>query len=188
MTLQCKGGFRVVLEVMTVPTTLDRQTTNVGRRMGAAGTVARLALGGVMVGSVVQGHVSAGFHPWSWVLGLVGFPTVVVGWQWWRARRGAGRFQATGPVAHLVNIAVFLALYLTTWYAPSLEVTSDAAVLFYGASMLLAAVRGYAGCEVLAVSNWLLGRDDQVGCAVFWPIDQMETRRSHLAGHPAPPA
>jgi hypothetical protein len=29
--------------------------------------------------------------------------------------------------------------------------------------MLLAAARGYAGCEVLAVSNWLLHRDDQVG-------------------------
>jgi hypothetical protein len=40
--------------------------------------------------------------------------------------------------------------------------------------MLLAALRGYAGCEVLAVSNWLLRRDDQVGCVVFWPIDQFE--------------
>ncbi len=46
--------------------------------------------------------------------------------------------------------------------------------MFYGASMLLAAARGYAGCEVLAISNWLLRRDDQVGCVVFWPIDQLE--------------
>jgi hypothetical protein len=49
-----------------------------------------------------------------------------------------------------------------------LAVTSDAALVFYGALMLLAAVRGYAGCEVLAVSNWLLGRDDQIGCMPFW--------------------
>ena len=77
-------------------------------------------------------------------------------------------------MAHALNLAVFLVLYL-------LEPTSDAALLFYGASMLLAAVRGYAGCEVLAVSNWLLGRDDQIGCAVFWPIDQREHRRA-LAG------
>jgi hypothetical protein len=55
-------------------------------------------------------------------------------------------------------------------------VTSDAALLFYGASMLLAAARGYAGCEVLAVSNWLLRRDDQVGCLVFSPIDGLERR------------
>jgi aryl-alcohol dehydrogenase-like predicted oxidoreductase len=67
------------------------------------------------------------------------------------------------------NLAVFLALYL-------LELTSDAALIFYGASMLLAALRGYAGCEVLAVSNWLLRRDDQVGCAVFLPIDHLERR------------
>jgi hypothetical protein len=52
-------------------------------------------------------------------------------------------------------------------------------LLFYGTSMLLAAVRGYAGCEVLAVSNWLLGRDDQIGCLLFWPIDHAERRRAH---------
>jgi hypothetical protein len=63
--------------------------------------------------------------------------------------------------------AVFLILYL---WAP----TSDAALVFYGASMLLAALRGYGGCEVLAVPNWLLGRDDQIGCALFWPIDHRE--------------
>jgi hypothetical protein len=54
--------------------------------------------------------------------------------------------------------------------------TADAADLFYGTSMLLAALRGYAGCEVLAVSNWLLRRDDQVGCAIFSPIDAVESR------------
>ena len=79
--------------------------------------------------------------------------------------------RATGPVAHVLNVALFVALYL--W-----EPTSDAALLFYGASMWLAALRGYAGCEVLAVSNWLLRRDDQVGCAVFWPVDQLEHHRT----------
>jgi hypothetical protein len=77
-------------------------------------------------------------------------------------------------VAHVVNIAVFFALYFTPDYAPTLAVTSDAALLFYGASMLVAAARGYAGCEVLAVSNWVLARDDQVGCLVFAPVDRAE--------------
>jgi hypothetical protein len=44
--------------------------------------------------------------------------------------------------------------------------------------MLLAAARGYAGCEVLAVPNWLLRRDDQVGCVVFAPVDALERRRA----------
>ena len=39
---------------------------------------------------------------------------------------------------------------------------------------LLAALRGYAGCEVLAVSNWLLRRNDQRGSAGLWPIEHLE--------------
>ena len=69
---------------------------------------------------------------------------------------------------------ILFALLLTPWYAPQLSFTSGAAFLFYGASMLVAAARGYAGCEVLAVSNWLLRRDDQVGYMVLSPIHQLE--------------
>ena len=36
--------------------------------------------------------------------------------------------------------------------------------------------RGYAGCESLAISNWLRRRDGQVGCLVFWPLDAVEVR------------
>lgn len=42
--------------------------------------------------------------------------------------------------------------------------------------MLIAAARGYAGCEVLAVPNWILRRDDQVGCLIFSPVDRLEQR------------
>ena len=101
----------------------------------------------------------------------MGFPALLVAGQWLRARRSPTPLRATGPVAHALNVAVFVVLYL-------LEPTSDAALLFYGASMWLAAVRGYAGCEVLAVPNWLLRRDDQVGCTLFWPVDQLEHPRT----------
>jgi hypothetical protein len=143
-----------------------------GRGIGPLGTTARVVVGGLLVASVTWGHLTRGFHLFSWLLGLVGFPALVLVGQWLRARCTPTPLRATGPVAHALNVAVFLVLYL-------LEPTSDAALLFYGASMWLAAVRGYAGCEVLAVSNWLLGRDDQIGCAVFWPIDQQEHRRGH---------
>jgi hypothetical protein len=144
------------------------------RHIGPVGTAARVVVGLALLGSVVYGHLSGTFRPAPWVLGLVGFPALLLSWQWWRSRRGLGRFEAVGPMAHVVNIAVFLALYLTPYYAPVLSVTSDAALLFYGASMLAAGLRGYAGCEVLAVSNWLLRRDDQVGCLLFAPIDILE--------------
>ena len=71
---------------------------------------------------------------------------------------------------------MFFTLYGTTWYAPPLEATNDAALIFYGASVLLAAARGYAGCEVLAASNWLLRRVDQVGCRLFLPVDRGESQ------------
>jgi hypothetical protein len=40
--------------------------------------------------------------------------------------------------------------------------------------MLVAAGRGYAGCQVLAIANGVLKRDDQVGCLLFEPIDRRE--------------
>jgi hypothetical protein len=46
------------------------------------------------------------------------------------------------------------------------------------AAAVLAAARGYAGCEVLAVPNWPLRRDDQVGCVLFTPVDALERRRA----------
>jgi hypothetical protein len=156
----------------------SHRSTGRRRRIGPIGTTARLIVGGLLLGSVVQGHLAGPFRPAAWALGLLGFPALLLGWQWLRARRTPTRLQATGPVANVLNVVLFLALYLTPAYAPVLSVTSDAALLFYGASMLLAALRGYAGCEVLAVSNWLLDRDDQVGCLLFWPIDHAERRRA----------
>jgi hypothetical protein len=86
--------------------------------------------------------------------------------------------RAIGPGAHVVNIAVFFMLWATPWFAPSIGFLSDAALLFYGSSMLLAARRGDRGCEVLAISNWMLGRDDQIGCLLFGPVDHLEHHRS----------
>ena len=123
---------------------------------------------------VSHGQVQTGFNPLSVALGLVVLPATLLVWQWLRGRHAPARFQATGPLATALNMLILFALLLTPWYAPLLSFTSGAAFLFYGASMLLAAIRGYAGCEVLAVSNWLLRRDDQVGCLVLSPIDQLE--------------
>jgi hypothetical protein len=147
------------------PTRTSNRISGRRRGIGPLGITARVVVGGLLLASVTWGHLTRGFHLSAWLLGLVGFPALLLAGQWLRARRTPTPLRATGPVAHALNLAVFLVLYLV-------EPTSDAALLFYGASMLLAAVRGYAGCEVLAVSNWLLGRDDQIGCALFWPIDQ----------------
>lgn len=149
------------------------------RAVGRRGTAARALLGGYMVASVVQGSLaqSGAFQPASWLLGLVAFPAALLGWQAWQAHRNPGRLIAlTGPLGHLLTAAVFVTLYATPWYAPPIGFVSDAALLFFGSAMLVAAYRGYAGCELLSVSNWLLGRDDQVGCVLFDPLDRLERR------------
>ena len=53
----------------------------------------------------------------------------------------------------MLSLALPLALYFTGWYVPSLWFTGDATLLFVGLSMVLAALRGSAGCEFLALSN-----------------------------------
>jgi hypothetical protein len=60
--------------------------------------------------------------------------------------------------------------------------TSGGAVLFYGATLLVAAWRGQPGCEATVVSNLILGRDDQIGCPTFSPIDAAEARRARRSG------
>ncbi|HEX7265179.1 MAG TPA: hypothetical protein VF383_13475 [Candidatus Dormibacteraeota bacterium] len=154
------------------------------RQIGSIGTTTRVILGlallvlGLTGGrvSVMHGQVGIGFEPVSVALGLVGFPGIVLAWQWLRARIAPTRLEATGLGSTALNMLVLAALILTPWYAPPLAFTSVAALVFYGASMLLAAVRGYSGCEVTAISNWILGRDDQVGCLVLSPVDDLERR------------
>jgi hypothetical protein len=43
-------------------------------------------------------------------------------------------------------------------------------------ALLVGAWRGQAGCEGTVISNWILGRDDQVGCPLLSPLDAAEAR------------
>ena len=163
------------------------------RQIGTLGTVARVLIGFLMLLygltggriEVMRGTLQTGFDPLSVAIGVVAFPAVLLAWQWLRARSARTRYEATGPLATTINIAVFIALVLTPLYASPLSFTSNAALIFYGGSMLLAAARGYGGCEVLAISNWILRRDDQIGCLVLSPIDDYERQlKSSQSGRP----
>ena len=43
---------------------------------------------------------------------------------------------------------------------------------------MLAAWREVSGCGITVLSNWILTREDQVGCGVFRPIDAAEARHA----------
>jgi hypothetical protein len=86
------------------------------------------------------------------------------------------RLQATGPRSTALNMLVLVALLLTPWYAPSLSFTSVAALVFIRSLNVAGGAARIHGCEVTAISNWMLGRDDQVGCLVLSPVDELERR------------
>jgi len=141
---------------------------SVGRAIGPAGTAARIAVG---VAFVLLGLLGTSGIDWTALLvGLAGMPALAVVAQ--LARLGVARttLHATDALAACLNLAVAAILLVTPW-------TSHPTFVFLGASMLLAAWRGYAGCETLAISNWLLHRDDQVGCMLFTPLDRAEAHR-----------
>jgi hypothetical protein len=85
------------------------------------------------------------------------------------------RHYATGPVRFTgsagiaLNCAVIVALVVNPY-------TAGGAALFYGATLIVAAGRGQPGCESTVLYNWVLGRDDQIGCPIFSPIDEAEAR------------
>jgi hypothetical protein len=126
---------------------------------------------------VIEQQRQHGFDVVPWLLALLGFPIVLLAWQRLRTRRNPTPVHANGVLGHVVCFAIGAVLALTPDYAPSLAVTQPAIALFYGLSMLLAVARGYTGCEVLALSNWLMHRDDQIGCVLFTPIDHLDQHK-----------
>ena len=128
-----------------------------------AGISARLAVGLGLISLALFWRDPA----WSDVLlGLIVLPVIVVALAAWRARRSTAPLRATGPTGHLLNAAVFVPLFL-------IPATAGAAFLFYGCSMLVAAWRRGGGCEVTAISNALLDRDDHM---IFAPVDILEAQ------------
>ena len=69
----------------------------------------------------------------------------------------------------MIAIAIILAALTPT--------TMVAFWTWLGASLLLAAGRGYAGCELLAFPNLIRGRRERIGCMLYGPIDAYEARR-----------
>jgi hypothetical protein len=132
----------------------------------------------MLVGSVIYGQMTSHVTLAAWTLGLFGFPALVLAGHGSWVRRHPAPFAATGRLASLLGVALFLALYFTWWYAPAVSFGSDAALIFFGSSMLLAALRGDGGCEILSSSNWLLHRHDQIACTLFFPVDALEQEGS----------
>jgi len=148
------------------------------REIGKIGTIVRIILGVVLIlfgfNSPIAEIISRNqINFWEnyfddMLIGIFIIPLVLVLWQWIRNIKTSKQLRATGNKGVIINTLIIVFLFYTPLHH---------AMWFYlGFSLLVAAWRGYAGCEVLAIANWITGRNDQVGCVILSPIDNLEKK------------
>ena len=140
------------------------------RRIGPIGTTARLIAAAALLYLALFDGASWGLRWYDAVLGLVVLPGLILALALVARGRGAGPIRFTGAAGTMLNCAVIVALLANPY-------TAGGAALFYGVTLIAAAWRGQPGCEATVISNWILRRDDQIGCPTFSPIDHAEARR-----------
>ncbi|HZB30325.1 MAG TPA: hypothetical protein VE465_09180 [Streptosporangiaceae bacterium] len=148
------------------------------REIGPIGAASR-AVGGLI--AIAVPIALSGIGWWDVAAALVALPLITLavsalvtaGYERYAPESLARRHSiCSGPGCVLVAgvVAVAIALAVAT------PVSEVAIWSFFGVSMLVAALRGYAGCEVLAIPNAITGRRDRIGCVLYTPIDAAEAR------------
>jgi hypothetical protein len=139
------------------------------RRIGPVGTSLRVLVGLGLL------YLAGGADGLSWsiewydaVVGFVALPAIALAMGLAARRYASGPVRFDGPLGIAINCAVIVALIVYI---------GSGAILFYGATLLVAAWRGLPGCEATVLPNLILRRDDQIGCPTFSPIDEAEARR-----------
>jgi hypothetical protein len=151
------------------------QMTTSKRRIGPVGTTVRVLVGLALIYiSGAWGGLDWGVEPRDLLVGFVLLPAVSLSLGLAARRYASGPVRFDGPLGTAINCAVIIALIAN-------EYTGSGATLFYGATLLVAAWRGLPGCEATVLPNLVLGRDDQIGCPTFTPIDQAESRMRRKA-------
>lgn len=138
-------------------------------RIGPIGTATRVLVGLGLLYLALADGASWGLAWHEPLLGLVAFPAVMLVFGLGAQLFAQGPVRFDGPVGIAANTAVIAGLVLVDY-------TASAAALFYGTTLLVAAWRAQPGCEATVLSNWILGRNDQIGCPTFTPIDEVEAR------------
>jgi hypothetical protein len=141
-----------------------------GSPIGPVGAGTRLLAALVLLSfALVGGDISWSLGVRDVVLGLVVFPAVTIAVGFAARRFRAGPLHYTGWIAIGVNCALIVLLLANPY-------TGGGAELFYGTTLLVAAWRRRPDCETTALANWVLDRNDQIGCPVFTPLDRAEAR------------
>src|SRR6266498_3176754 len=139
------------------------------RRIGPFGTTTRLVVAAGLLYLALFDGTSWGLEWYDAATGLAILPAAVIAFGVVARRYASGPVRFTGSAGTTANCLLLVALAVNPY-------TAGGAALFYGATLLVAAWRGQPGCEATVVSNAILGRDDQIGCPLFSPIDEAEAR------------
>jgi hypothetical protein len=151
-----------------------------GREIGPIGTASRIAGGLIAIALPIA---LGGFGWWDAAAALIALPLVataaaalVTSAYRQLAPKALARRDAicSGPACWLIVLTVGAAAGIDALTPATGEVGLS---VWLGASMLVAAGRGYGGCEVLAISNLMTGRRERIGCLLYTPIDRAEARR-----------
>lgn len=135
-----------------------------GRAIGPIGTDSRVVVGAGLIAVAVT---LEGLSWWDLAAAVTVLPAITV--------VAAALSRVTGPVlGALAVIAVVLGFGTLLTFVTL--VNRGALFLFVGLVMLLAALRGERGCELLTVSNLILRRRDAVWCPIHGPVDDAEAR------------
>ena len=119
-----------------------------------------------------------GLELYELLLGFVAFPAASTAIGLLARRYSDGPLRFTGGAGIAANFAVLAALFSNPY-------TASAAALFYGPTLLVAALRGQPDCEVTVLPNLILGRSDQIGCPALTPVDAIEARPRRAASRGA---
>jgi hypothetical protein len=139
------------------------------RRIGPIGTTARLVVAAGLLYLALFDGARWGLEWYDAAVGLAVLPAAMLAIGLGARRYASGPVRFTGSAGTTANCLIIVALAVNPY-------TAGGAALFYGVTLIVAALRAQPGCEATVLSNWILGREDQLGCPVFSPIDQAEAR------------
>lgn len=154
------------------------------RQIGPLGTLARVVGG---IAAIVLPVRLDGFTLTDAGVALIALPLIasvaapVIELSFRRLAPGALRSRyaiCSGPGCALIVVLIVANAAIV---APTSANGNVTIWVWLGASMLIAAARGYGGCEVLAIPNLLTGRRDQIGCLLYTPIDRAEAQHRRRA-------
>jgi hypothetical protein len=139
------------------------------RRIGPIGASSRLLVAAGLFYLALFDGAGWGLEWYDALVGLGLLPAAAIGFGLAARRFASGPVRFTGSAGTMANCVLIAALAVNPY-------TAGGTALFYGTTLLVAAWRAQPGCEGTVLSNVIFGRDDQLGCPVFSPIDQAETR------------